>query len=218
MSDARASILAGIRAALSTPTERGHHAVDPHPPVGARDVLPPVPPDPSGWPELFAKRLEGLRGRCYRVVDAEEAAGVIARMAHEEGWSAVYLQDDPLVASVTAELEAERVPTGAPAAAMAACDAGVTTCRALVAQTGSILVTASDGGRSGTVLAPHHVVVARESQLVPDLPDAWKAASAGRPVPSFVSLVTGPSRTADIERTLVLGAHGPIRLTVLILP
>lgn len=218
MSDARASILAGVRAALAVPTERGVHADVERLPPDARAALPPVPADPSEWPAIFTQRMEALRGRCYRVVDEEEAAGVIARMAHEEGWNAVYLQDEPMVAAVSADLRARRVSAGAPAREMADCDAGITTCRALVAQTGSILVTAADGGRAGTVLAPHHVVVARESQLVPDLPDAWQVASAGRPVPSFVSLVTGPSRTADIERTLVLGAHGPIRLTVLILP
>jgi L-lactate dehydrogenase complex protein LldG len=97
------------------------------------------------------------------------------------------------------------------------CDVGITECDALVAQTGSVLVTEkSAGGRVLSVLAPHHVVLARREQLVPDLEAAFgvlRAAYAGS-WPSFISFITGPSRTGDIERILVLGAHGPKRLTI----
>lgn len=185
--------------------------------AAARAVLPLVPDDPSAWPAWFGGRLEALSGRYYRVVDVEEAAGVVARLEREGHWRSVLVQNDLLVAAVTAELTSERVFPGSGAPELAACDAGVTTCRALVAQTGSILVTAADAGRAGTVLPPHHIVLATTEQVVPDLPAAWALMQDGGRVPSFVSLVTGPSRTADIERTLVLGAHGPIRLTVILI-
>jgi L-lactate dehydrogenase complex protein LldG len=69
-------------------------------------------------------------------------------------------------------------------------------------------------------MPPHHLVLARESQVVPDLTAAYarlteKYATA---YPSFISFITGPSRTGDIERILVLGAHGPKKLTILLLP
>jgi L-lactate dehydrogenase complex protein LldG len=87
-----------------------------------------------------------------------------------------------------------------------------------VAQTGTVVVTSrSSGGRALSVLPPHHVVLARREQLVRDLPAAF-ALVKQRYVPNFpsmISFVTGPSRTGDIERILVLGAHGPKRLTVL---
>ena len=100
---------------------------------------------------------------------------------------------------------------------LARCDVGITECDALIAQTGTVIVTSrSTGGRALSVLPPHHVVLARRAQLVADLPAAFKALAAkhGASYPSMISLITGPSRTGDIERILVLGAHGPKKLTI----
>ena len=74
----------------------------------------------------------------------------------------------------------------------------------------------SAGGRALSVLPPHHVVVATREQIVPDLPAAYALLRQRYATnwPSFISFITGPSRTGDIERILVLGAHGPKRLTV----
>ncbi|MEO6908086.1 MAG: LUD domain-containing protein, partial [Abditibacteriaceae bacterium] len=96
-------------------------------------------------------------------------------------------------------------------------DVGITECDALIAQTGTVLVTTqSAGGRALSVLPPHHVVLARRDQLLPDLTAAYTLLHQ-RYVDNFpttISLITGPSRTGDIERILVLGAHGPKRLTI----
>ena len=89
-----------------------------------------------------------------------------------------------------------------------------------VAQTGGVMVSApSAGGRALSVLPPHHIVIARSSQMVSDLTAAFDRVKQryGANYPSFLSFITGPSRTGDIERILVLGAHGPKRLTVLLL-
>jgi L-lactate dehydrogenase complex protein LldG len=102
-------------------------------------------------------------------------------------------------------------------AGLGTCDLGVTGCDCLVAQTGSIFVsTRTAGGRALSVLPPTHLVLARREQLVPDLPAAFallRHRYGGR-WPSTLTLITGPSRTADIEKILVLGAHGPKRLVV----
>jgi L-lactate dehydrogenase complex protein LldG len=71
-----------------------------------------------------------------------------------------------------------------------------------------------------TILPPVHWVIARPSQLVPRWKDGWqhiKDRYALTGLPSMVSTITGPSRTADIEKTLVLGAHGPRELWVFLL-
>jgi L-lactate dehydrogenase complex protein LldG len=102
--------------------------------------------------------------------------------------------------------------------ALEACDVGITECDALIAQTGSVVLSSRRaGGRALSILPPHHVVLARRDQLVPDLPAAFELLKAeyGENLPSMISFITGPSRTGDIERTLVLGAHGPKKLTVL---
>lgn len=92
---------------------------------------------------------------------------------------------------------------------------GVTGCDCLIAQTGSIVVsTKSAGGRALSVLPPIHLVQARRDQIVPDLPAALALLRQRYDGhwPSSISVTTGPSRTADIEKILVMGAHGPKRL------
>jgi L-lactate dehydrogenase complex protein LldG len=96
-------------------------------------------------------------------------------------------------------------------------DLGITGCDCLVAQTGSIFVsTRSAGGRALSVLPPVHLVVARSNQLVPDLAAAFALIRDRYDGhwPSSLCLISGPSRTADIEKILVMGAHGPKRLAV----
>ena len=96
-------------------------------------------------------------------------------------------------------------------------DIGVTGCDCLVAQTGSIIVsTRASGGRALSVLPPVHLVIARRDQIVPDLAAAFTLLRQRYDGhwPSALSLVTGPSRTADIEKVLVMGAHGPKRLAL----
>jgi L-lactate dehydrogenase complex protein LldG len=68
------------------------------------------------------------------------------------------------------------------------------------------------------VLPEHHVVLARRSQLLADLPAAYELLHQryGSAWPSLMTFITGPSRTGDIERILVLGAHGPKKLTILL--
>ena len=96
-------------------------------------------------------------------------------------------------------------------------DLGVTGCDCLIARTGSIAVsTRSTGGRALSVLPPVHLVIERRDQLVPDLTAAlalWHQ-RYDRHWPSNLSVITGPSRTGDIEKILVMGAHGPKRLAL----
>jgi L-lactate dehydrogenase complex protein LldG len=125
---------------------------------------------------------------------------------------------DPIVQSLGLELlYVEERPE---VAALEKASVGITACDSLIAQTGSILLTArSAGGRALSVLPPHHVVIAKASQVVPDLPGAFDLLYAryGEDYPSFATFITGPSRTGDIERILVLGAHGPRNLTIVMI-
>jgi L-lactate dehydrogenase complex protein LldG len=98
------------------------------------------------------------------------------------------------------------------------CETGITTCEFLVARLGSIMVSSRQPcGRKGFIYPSVHIVVAWRNQLVYDLKDAFSALKnkyAEKGMPSMVSVITGPSRTADIEKTLVMGAHGPEELIV----
>jgi L-lactate dehydrogenase complex protein LldG len=94
----------------------------------------------------------------------------------------------------------------------------MTLAECLVAQTGSIFVSSQCGGRGASVVAPVHIVVASVGQLVPDLEVAFaRLREHGTATQnSFVCLITGSSRTSDIEKILVLGAHGPRRLVTVL--
>jgi L-lactate dehydrogenase complex protein LldF len=86
----------------------------------------------------------------------------------------------------------------------------VTPCLALVAETGTVVVSSRLlGGRRPSLVDPVHVVEARADQLVPDLAAALAAIDPELLASSSVTLITGPSRTADIEQTLIRGVHGP---------
>ncbi|TAE87300.1 MAG: hypothetical protein EAY81_04360 [Bacteroidetes bacterium] len=88
---------------------------------------------------------------------------------------------------------------------------GITSCESLVARTGSILISSTKNSRQLTIFPQVHIVVAYTSQVVMELKDAMLQIKNryGRNLPSMLCFTTGPSRTADIERTLVIGAHGP---------
>jgi L-lactate dehydrogenase complex protein LldG len=96
-------------------------------------------------------------------------------------------------------------------------EVGITTCESLVARTGSIMISSKQtGGRRLNVFPEDHIVIAGSGQLVADISDALikikKRYEKG--LPSMISMITGPSRTADIEKTMVMGAHGPRNLYV----
>lgn len=96
-------------------------------------------------------------------------------------------------------------------------EVGITGCEYLIAHTGSVMVSsAQKGGRQMFVYPPLHVVIAHKNQLAGYLEEAYSGIleKYRNNFPSQIALITGPSRTADIEKTLVLGAHGPRELRV----
>ena len=96
---------------------------------------------------------------------------------------------------------------------------GITGCEFLIAHTGSAMVSsAQKGGRQLFVYPPVHIIIASRNQVVDYLEKAYSNIQEkyGENLPSQITLITGPSRTADIEKTLVLGAHGPKKLHVFI--
>lgn len=98
-------------------------------------------------------------------------------------------------------------------------EVGITDCEFLIAHTGSAMVSsAQKGGRQLFVYPSVHVIVAKKSQIVEYLENAYSAIQNKyrENLPSQIAIITGPSRTADIEKTLVMGAHGPRELWVFV--
>jgi L-lactate dehydrogenase complex protein LldG len=90
-----------------------------------------------------------------------------------------------------------------------AADVGISAVQFLVAETGTLVLASGAGQpRSLSLLPPVHVAVAERSQVLPDLFDLFARLPPGG-LPSALTLVTGPSKTGDIELRLVTGVHGP---------
>ena len=218
--DSREKILRRIRKALAVEAPVRHligEAPSGHQP---QEWLPPVPSSADGLLALFEKNSLDLKTEVRRCADAAAVAAELGSLARDNHWKAVGSHQFSLGNAAVSALGLPVVFTDQSyeTAALERCDAGISGCDCLVAQTGGILVTsASAGGRVLSVLPPHHVVIASAGQLVGDLADAFsQLRKSHNEVPAFASFITGPSRTGDIERILVLGAHGPKKLTVLL--
>ncbi len=223
-------ILARIRAALKMPAPRLYlHAEERRLPSSIRsgngDCAAWLPAGGNTLDErvaLFRKHSQELRTDFRLIEDFDSLTETLAALANEEGWRKIATHRGKLT-TICNSVSCEILLTdgGYDANVLETCDAGVTECDALVAQTGSVLLTSrSAGGRALSALPPHHIVLARLDQLLPDLPSAMQLLQTRygpEGYPSFISFITGPSRTGDIERILVLGAHGPKKLTILCL-
>jgi L-lactate dehydrogenase complex protein LldG len=215
----REKIFARIREALKVSAP---FANDDSSTINIRQVLPAVS-------DVFEDQLASFRANAadlkadFQVLNSsQELTRALLELRNNEGWKGIASHAGELTDPACQSLALPMLRTDQPYGAndLETCDAGLTECDALIAQTGSVLITArSAGGRALSVLPPHHVVIARRDQLLPDLAAAFDLVKQkyAANYPSFISLITGPSRTGDIERILVLGAHGPKKLTILFL-
>ncbi len=154
----------------------------------------------------FAEQFTRLQGKFIYCINQQEFAFQLSSLIKKQGWEKVFCLEDKLITAAP-QLSDRIVKTG-----LADCDVSITGCDSLVARTGTIVMSSAQAsGRSASVYAPIHICVAYTNQLVYDLKDALQQAKDkyGQNFPSLLTFATGPSRTADIEKTLVVGVHGP---------
>lgn len=169
--------------------------------------------------ERFQRECVANLMECARTEDSAASARQLAQVLQPLPEGEIFVQDDPSLRRLLELAATGRAirwsSEGGPGEAS---QATITLAEALIAQTGSILVTAACGGRGASVIAPCHVVYATLAQLVPDLTTALRSLSLRRGLDSnsFACVISGSSRTADIEKILVQGAHGPRRLVVIL--
>jgi len=157
---------------------------------------------------LFAESFSQLLGRFVFCAHHEELAENLAVLAKTNQWRSIYCRELQLLHA----LEAHQIPGLNASADIREADAGLTTSEALVARTGTVVLSAGQpSGRTVGVFPPVHLVVAYTDQLVYDIRDAFALLrdKYGDTLPSMLSFQSGPSRTSDIEKTSVVGVHGP---------
>ncbi|HEX2533823.1 MAG TPA: lactate utilization protein, partial [Chitinophagaceae bacterium] len=166
----------------------------------------PVQPPQEDLVVTFAEQFTALQGKFAFCTDTGDLRRQLATLIGQQQWTRIFCIEEPVLAAIG--LPAPEFPTHPD---LATCDASVTSCELLVARTGSLFLSASRNGRTPSVYAPVHLCVAYTSQLVYDISDGLTRLQQtyGGRLPSLLSLATGPSRTADIEKTLVVGVHGP---------
>lgn len=156
---------------------------------------------------LFAENFTKLMGKFAFCENESEMVQVLTQLLAAKQMNKIYCREDKIL-----QLLQQHQFTAAFHEELASCDASITTCEALIARTGSLLLSsATASGRTASVYAPIHICIAYTSQLVFDIKDGMELMQSkyGNQLPSMISLATGPSRTADIEKTLVVGIHGP---------
>lgn len=164
----------------------------------------------------FAQRLGAVGGVAWRVGDLAAAAACIDELIAETHADVVAFADAPFTQRLREQVASTVDKIGPEDRhAIARCALGVTTARAAIAETGSLLLDAAqERYRLVSLLPTVHVAVVPVILLLRDLDEAFDL--LGKAPSSAVTLVTGPSRTADIELTLVVGVHGPQALHVIL--
>ena len=154
----------------------------------------------------FAQKFTELLGKFVYCADEQELIGQLNALIVAKGWNKIYSKEASWLDKMLT-LKFDPVTTDD----LADCDAAITLCSHLVARTGTIVLSSQEAsGRTASVYAPIHICIAYADQLVYDISDSlvkFKESQDG--FPSMISFETGPSRTADIEKTLVVGVHGP---------
>lgn len=159
--------------------------------------------------ELFAEQFVQLGGKYVFCSNEQELLENISTLYENRAWAKLFCSDERLLKiaqnnKLDFVLPADNTDESA--------DACITSCEALLARTGSFLMSSKQHlGRVSTVFYPVHIVVAYKDDVVYDIADGFQKMQQkyGAEQPSMTSIQTGPSRTADIEKTLVTGVHGP---------
>lgn len=200
-------LLKKIRKALLEKRDNPYPNLEEQPLYPAADEIPEV---------MFAEEFTKTTGQFVFCENEIEFIELLLNIAEERNWHKIYCWE-PKLQELLKKYEYPFYETDRD---FEQAEAGFTLCEALIARNGSILISnANAAGRRLSIFPPVHIVLAYTSQLVLDLKDGFKLLKNkyGVQMPSMITTITGPSRTADIEKTLVLGAHGPKEVFVFLL-
>jgi L-lactate dehydrogenase complex protein LldG len=207
-STSKEKVLKQIRDALIEKTDAPYPIIDMD-----SEIYPPLtePLDVT-----FAEELVKVSGKFGYYESEDEFLSFLQACILEKDWPVIYCYDEQLQDL----LKQGGIPFESNPDKFTDMKLGITRCEYLIARLGTVMVSSNvSPGRRMSVFPEIHIVVAWSSQLVPDLKDALRLIRKRYEdgFPSLISFITGPSRTADIEKTLVMGAHGPKELYVFLI-
>jgi len=205
----RDNILAGIKSALTHLPEH---------PLEKPDMVSPIYELDSEKDQtvVFAESFTARKGVFFYSESSQEFLTQIQGFIKERGFKNIHIWEKELAE----DLRNVDFKFSTSDRNFLEVDCGITLCECLITRTGSMVMTSKQlAGRRLSIFPPVHIVVATTFQLLPDVKDglAFVQKKYGDKFPSMISLVTGASRTADIEKTLVLGAHGPKELVLFLI-
>jgi L-lactate dehydrogenase complex protein LldG len=192
LSSSRENILNKIKKALATPVPL------PFPSAEKDENIFYAPADELEV--IFAEAFTKLQGKFIFCVTENEMIEQVQQLITTKEWTKIYCNDSKWSNTFSNTI------------ALESCDASVTGCEYLVARSGTIVLSAAqESGRTVSVYAPVHICIAYTNQLLYNAKDALEKIKEKyqENIPSFITFASGPSRTADIEKTLVTGVHGP---------
>ncbi|MEO8583710.1 MAG: lactate utilization protein [Flavitalea sp.] len=162
----------------------------------------------------FGEQFSKLLGKFLYCADENEFRKQLDALIAFNNWENIFCKEDAIKQILPQAL------VTALSDDLTNAQAALTTCEALVARTGTIIMSsAQQSGRLTSVYASVHICVAYTNQLVYDVKDGLQLIKEKytNKIPSLVTFATGPSRTADIEKTLVVGVHGPKEVYVFLI-
>jgi L-lactate dehydrogenase complex protein LldG len=193
-STAKNNILKKIRMALAHPTPLPFPKSE-----GPESVFQPKQQD---LVVEFAEQFTVLQGKFVFCLDQNELVESFNKLCYQNQWTKIYCEEKKWREIISANNLHNDIVS---------CEVSITSCEFLIARTGSIVLSSVHQGRIPSVYAPVHICIATTSQLVYDIKDGLNGLKDKylQYLPSLITFATGPSRTADIEKTLVVGVHGP---------
>jgi L-lactate dehydrogenase complex protein LldG len=197
-------------------------------PVSSLGITVPVheerPSSSDALSERLTQELEKVDGRVHRVASIGDARDVVSEILSEHDAKRIVLGECELlsdldlqpalkeagmeltVCDLRQDVARDRIRD-----AEFVADVGITSADYGIAESGTVALLAAPGrGRAVSLLPPVHIAVLRSSDIVYELSELFERVDKERgDLPSALTFITGPSRTADIELVLTVGVHGP---------
>jgi L-lactate utilization protein LutC len=226
-SDARDAILGSIRSHLAASVshderERVSHAV--HISGAATGIAAVNDTHPDSPVELFQQNLEAVDGHCIVAQGETEIVQALTRIISDAQQTRlrakrIAISDNPLVDRLIrlTDLDVDELEVTPDATELFGFDVGISTAQAAIAETGTLVMDSSrEQHRLVSLIPPIHIAIVEASTIHRTLGEALAQLRHDEEVSPVVTLITGPSRTADIELTLAIGVHGPQELYVIV--